>query len=213
MQGTLFDTSSTQPETIHLDNGELLFYPQWLPSAKADLYFSSLLRQVAWEQSIITIAGKQIKIPRLNAWYGDENSHYQYSGADFAPLAWIRPLDVLRAKLHTTLNRGFNSALVNLYRDGNDSVAWHADNERELGQNPVIASISLGQERRFLLKPKNKSLSRSKNHRVELILPHGSLLVMQGATQHYWHHSIPKSAVIKEPRINLTFRNVRPGPN
>ena len=202
MQGTLFDANSTQPETIHLENGELLFYPQWLQGVKADLYFSLLLRQVAWDQSIITIAGKQIKIPRLNAWYGDENSHYRYSGADFAPLAWIRSLDVLRARLRMTLSRSFNSALINLYRDGNDSVAWHADDEPELNKHAFIASLSLGAKRRFLLKRRDGSES------LKLSLESGSLLLMLPPLQQHWLHALPKTRAEIGGRINVTFRNV-----
>ncbi len=204
-------------EQIPLELGRLLYCPNWLQSDLASRYFSHLQRSLVWEQSKIRIAGKEQSIPRLNAWYGDKDAHYQYSGKSFTPLLWVRPLQVLRHRLRNTAaelaeaglpligNADFNSALANFYRDGNDSVAWHADDEPELGVEPVIASISLGGTRDFLLKPKPQSGIESKT--LKLTLEHGSLLWMDGALQQNWLHSIPKRSYA-EPRINLTFRCV-----
>lgn len=153
------------------------------------------------------MGGRSVKIPRLNAWYGEPHARYRYSGKTFQPLPWIRALAALCEHVHRKLSQEnlsthFNSALINLYRDGNDSVAWHADNESELGPNPVIASISLGATRRFVLKKRNSS------EKYQLELEHGSLLLMLPPLQRFWLHSLPKTKVTTSPRINVTFRDI-----
>ncbi len=213
MQQSLFSQSKTKPnvsrqcEFIPLQDGGLYYFPQWLSPALATLYFKRLQNEVDWQQSVIKLAGKQVKIPRLNAWYGDENATYQYSGKQFEPLPWNRSLLVLRQRLQgLELPNGSrlscNSALLNCYRDGNDSVAWHADDEKELGPNPLISSLSVGASRRFLLK------RRDGGERLSLDLEHGSLLVMMPPLQRYWLHSIPKTKRSISTRVNVTFRQV-----
>ncbi len=191
-------------EKIVLPDAELSLYKHWCSIQEAQQLFASLSGSLAWEQSTITLYGKSVKIPRLNAWYGDSGSRYQYSGTSFDPLPWTPLLLGLKERVEHQVGCTFNSVLANLYRDGRDSVSWHADNEPELGLNPVIASLSLGETRQFLLKHRSdKSLGR-----LSLSLTSGSLLVMEGATQHHWLHSVPKSTKVLAPRINLTFRRV-----
>ena len=189
---------------IDLPDSQLFWFPNWLGPAQSQAYFQALQRRVAWEQTAINIAGKLIPIPRLNAWYGDPGASYRYSGVDFQPLPWLRPLNLLRLRLQRLTGMTFNSALINLYRSGRDSVGWHADDEPELGQDPVIASISLGGTRRFVLKHKRDQSIPPK----ELALVNGSLLIMAGRTQHSWRHCVPKTARDVTPRINITFRQV-----
>lgn len=192
------------PQQVPIEDGCLVLFRDWIPPAEALALFSLLRDELAWEQSVIRIAGMQRRIPRLNAWYGDPGASYRYSGTDFDPLAWTVTLAQLRSRLAGELDLEFNSVLANLYRDGNDCVGWHSDDERELGPNPCIASVSLGSERRFVMKHKrDKSIAR-----IELKLPSGSLLVMSGATQHHWIHQLPRTRVPVGPRINLTFRRI-----
>lgn len=201
-------------ERITLDGGELVLINNWLNPAEAESCFSRLRTTAEWEQSKITLAGKQLRIPRLNAWYGDEGKTYTYSGKRFEALPWIKELVRLKSKVQLSIDRiesGFwggtrfevNSALLNLYRDGADSVGWHSDNERELGPRPQIASVSLGETRRFLFKHR-----RNKLNKVELTLRSGSLLLMLGDVQRHWLHSVPKTRKPVGERINITFRQV-----
>lgn len=196
------DLFASTPQQIDLKDGQLSYYPEFLPVTKADELLTKLQGNVAWQQDWITIGGRRVQIPRLNAWYGDSGANYSYSGLQLSPNLWLPELDTLRTELAKLLGETFNSALLNLYRDGNDSVSWHSDDEPELGRNPLIASVSLGQTRTFQLKPK------AGGSKLNLPLQHGSLLVMSGATQHHWQHQIPKQRGVTEPRINLTFRQI-----
>lgn len=137
--------------------------------------------------------------PRLSAWYGD--AAYTYSGKTRQPHAWMPILDALRQRIEIACQARFNSVLLNLYRNGQDSMGLHSDDEPELGPEPLIASLSLGAERRFVLR--HKTLT---DQRHTLTLAHGSLLLMAGRTQHAWKHGLPKAKSVAEPRINLTFR-------
>lgn len=167
----------------------------------ADRLMAALMRDIAWRQDEATVMGRRLPIPRLQAWHGD--GEYVYSGLRLAPERWTPDLLVLKGIAEEIAGESFNSVLINLYRDGRDSVAWHADDEPSLGHNPVIASISLGAVRRFQLKHKVTG------ERIDLDLPHGSCLVMAGTTQHHWRHQIPKTRRPIGPRINLTFRRLR----
>ena len=135
-----------------------------------------------------------------------ENRPYTYAGITLQPLPWNTGLDYLRDQLLQLSGRRFNSVLLNLYRDGQDHISWHTDNEPELGKNPVIASVNFGESRRFLLRRHEKE--RQPLEKIELLLTHGSVLIMQGETQRYWQHSVPKQAKVNQPRINLTFRQI-----
>jgi alkylated DNA repair dioxygenase AlkB len=145
--------------------------------------------------------GRRVLIPRLTAWHGAAG--YVYSGIEMTPAPWNEPLLEIKAVAEAWAGQAFNSVLLNLYRDGRDSVSWHADNEPGLGRDPVIASVSLGAMRRFQMK------HRRREARVALDLRSGSCLVMAGATQHHWLHQVPKTSRPVGPRINLTFRAMR----
>jgi len=208
-QSSLFDDN--QPEVIIASGGDVKLHRHWLSADEADAYFASLLNTIQWQESTIYMHGKSLLIPRLNAWYGDERCHYAYSGIRFSPLPWLPELRQLKTRLELFMavqgcRVEFNSVLANLYRHGQDSVAWHADDEPELGVAPVIASISLGATRRFSLKPKEHVNEQWMLQPVSVDLPHGSLLIMAGATQQHWLHQLPKTRQVGMARINLTFR-------
>ena len=183
--------------------GEVFLHEQALARAAADRLFDALMAATDWRQETATIMGRRMAIPRLTAWHGEES--YFYSGIRLEPLSWNQPLLELRRVAESLSGVRFNSVLLNLYRDGRDSVSWHADNEPGLGRNPVIASVSLGAVRRFQLR------HRQSRERVDLELGHGSCLVMAGATQHHWLHQIPKTTRPVGARINLTFRRMDAG--
>lgn len=201
MSLSLFEGAAFESVNLLPQEGEVYYYPEFLNKEEADKYLEILLANAEWQQDTIHIAGKTLPIPRLQVWYGDEGKTFTYSGIKLTPKPWPADLQVLNQKLKERLNIDFSSVLVNLYRDGNDSVSWHSDDEAGLGINPIIASISLGANRTFKLRHKvDKTLKK------DFKLEHGSLLVMQGETQHKWEHQVPKELEEKSPRINLTFR-------
>lgn len=188
-----------------LPGARLVYRPAWLAAVEADTLFDELQRSLPWSVHRIRLFGRSVDSPRLSAWIGDKDAVYRYSGADFLPHPWTASLSVLRTRLGTELGAPFNSVLANLYRDGQDAMGWHSDDEPELGPQPVIASISLGGVRRFALKHRQQpSLRRA------IELPHGSLLVMAGDTQRCYRHALPRTAKPVAPRINLTFRWIDP---
>ena len=177
----------------------------WLSTAQADRALSELRTEVAWQARAIRLFGREVMQPRLVCWVGDPEASYTYSGVLHEPLPWTPTLAALRARLQTELALPFNSVLCNLYRDGNDSMGMHSDSEPELGTNPVVASLSLGAARRFVLRHK-----RGPAHgKLDLVLGHGALLVMRGTTQHVYRHGLPKLRAPTAERINLTFRWVQ----
>jgi alkylated DNA repair dioxygenase AlkB len=190
-------------ERLPLPDADLLF------SRRADLGrpYDSLLKELIdttdWRQEEITVYGKSYLQPRLSAWHGDLS--YSYSGIRLEPLPWTPTLLDLKARVEALTEHEFNSVLLNYYRDQNDSMGMHCDDERELGPQPAIASLSLGDERTFLLKHKTRKDLKT----VKLALPAGSLLLMRGDTQQYWRHGINKERHPCGPRINLTFRAIR----
>ena len=189
---------------IEAPDAELLFDEAFLP----DDPFDSLRAAIPWTQGAIRMFGRTIPEPRLSCWMGDPGARYRYSGRDLTPLPWAPAVAAIRAAVERAADAPFNSVLANLYRGGDDAMGWHADDEPELGEAPVIASVSLGAARRFCLKHK-----RIKGRRLELSLGGGSLLVMRGATQACWLHSVPRTKRPVGPRINLTFRQIiRPDP-
>lgn len=175
------------------------FTPGWLSQSEADALFEVVQRESAWKQDYIKIQGNTIALPRLTAWHGERG--YRYSGIENVPAPWTPSLQMLRDRLTQETSRVFNNVLCNFYRSGQDSVAWHADDERELGDGPMIASISLGGARKFSFKRKDGTGSR-----IDLTLGHGDLLLMWGATQRDWLHQVPKTKQAVQPRINLTYR-------
>ncbi|MBP9885439.1 MAG: alpha-ketoglutarate-dependent dioxygenase AlkB [Leptospiraceae bacterium] len=194
------DLKSTGKNLLPRD-GELLFYPNFFKEEESDFFFEYLLHNVKWQQDKIWMFQKYVDIPRLNAWYGEANKNYSYSGIPMKPNPWLPQLVEIKNRIETISNVKFTSTLINLYRDGKDSVDWHADDERELGKNPVIGSVSFGETRVFKLRHlKDKSL------KTDVELTHGSFALMRGETQHFWEHKISKTAKQVKPRINLTFR-------
>lgn len=194
------------PRHVHLvlpmKQGQVEYYPNWLSAKHARDLMTYFVEQLTWEQPTIRLYGQERKIPRLQAWYGDPNTQYEYSKLKMEPLPWdARLAKMKQACEQTTLTR-FNSVLANYYRDGNDSMGMHSDNEPELGNEPCIASVSLGQARRFTFK----HIETKETQRIQL--EHGSLLIMRGTTQQFWQHGINKSRTQKGPRLNFTFRNV-----
>ena len=197
MQSSLFNIS----ENLLPSDGEVHFYPSFFSKKESDDLMQSLLENIAWKQEPIKIFGKEIMQPRLTAWYGEPDKSYSYSGITMNPLPWAAELLHIKTKIETISPVIYNSALLNLYRDGKDSMGWHRDNEKELGINPVIGSVNFGATRTFKLRNyTDKKIVKS------IDLTHGSFLLMQGSTQHFWEHQIPKTAKICEPRINITFR-------
>jgi len=181
-------------------DGAVFLYPDALRQADADRLFAELRGGIEWRQEVATLMGRRVAIPRLTAWHGAAG--YVYSGIRMTPAPWTPPLLELKGLAEALAGQAFDSVLLNLYRDGRDSVSWHADNEPGLGRDPVIASLSLGAVRRFQLK------HRRLPERLTLDLPHGSCLIMAGATQHHWLHQLPKTTRPVGPRINLTFRRM-----
>lgn len=190
------------PRVVVAKHGLVTYEPAFLSASEAAVLLRELLAEVRWRQDHLRIHGRQIPFPRLTAWYGDPGAVYSYSGIENRPVAWTPALARLRDRLRAALGTGFNSALLNLYRTGSDSMGWHADDEPELGARPLIASVSLGAARRFELR------SRASGETRRVVLEHGSLLVMSGETQHRWRHQVPKEPTVRAPRVNLTFRTV-----
>ncbi|MCS7077565.1 MAG: alpha-ketoglutarate-dependent dioxygenase AlkB [Bacteroidia bacterium] len=184
-------------------DGEVYYYPSFISLEESKIYYKAILNKVEWEQQTITIFGKTYMCPRLSAWYGDSGTDYIYSNILNKPKAWFVELEELKKKVSLFCNYSFNSVLINWYRNEKDSMGWHSDDEVELGKNPVIASISLGASRVCKFRHRfNKKLKHS------VLLENGSLLVMQGACQHYWQHAVLKQAKPCMGRINLTFRRI-----
>ena len=207
MQPDLFHQSSKLPFIDHdLGDACIREYPRLFAPAYADELLETLLAQIPWRQDSIRMAGKRIPVPRLQCWMGDHGSAYGYSGISLEPVPWQPPITAIRQKIQALGHADFNSVLLNYYRDGRDSVGWHADDESELGANPVIASLSLGAERKFQLRHK-----RDKNRdRYHMLLRNGSVLFMGKTLQNNWLHQLPKETTLHSPRINLTFRQVTP---
>ena len=188
-------------QLLPYDGSAMLHFDVW-ESADSVRLQSQLRDEIRWEQVRVNVFNRMVDQPRLTAWYGDEGKTYSYSGTFLTPMPWTETLATMRETVARISGSMFNSVLANLYRDGNDGVGWHADNERELGTNPVIASVSLGATRRFDLK------HRDTGELVRVDLPDGSLLVMSGETQHKWVHRIAKTKKMCGERINLTFREI-----
>ena len=191
----------TTYDVLPMPDAEVLFYPALFAADESATLLDRLMDTIAWQQQTLLMFGKPVLVPRLVAWYGDADKAYSYSGVTLQPLTWTPDLLTIRQRVETIVETRFNSVLLNLYRDEKDSVGWHSDDERELGVNPVIASVSFGAERVFQFKHKTQP-----DIRHSITLTSGSLLLMRGATQHHWKHSLPKAKQPCGGRINLTFR-------
>jgi alkylated DNA repair dioxygenase AlkB len=190
-----------------LDPRLFAYAPRFLAKPEADRMLERLWRELDWSQKEIRLFGRRLLQPRLVAWYGDPEAVYSYSGLRLEPLPWHPLLLQLRERIQLFSGHRFNSVLANAYRDGRDSMGWHSDDERELGRNPVIASLSLGATRRFLLRPREVEPG-VRRASLALAPGHGSLLLMQGDSQQRFQHALPRSRQAVGLRINLTYRLV-----
>jgi alkylated DNA repair dioxygenase AlkB len=188
---------------IILENAVLEYFDNFYSEEKANILFNHLRSEILWKQDEIKIFGKVHNVPRLQAWYGDKEKSYSYSGIKMEPNKWIDSLSTIKFDVEKLTGYKVNSVLANLYRNGNDSNGWHADDEKELGENPVIASLSLGESRKFKMKHKE-----DKSIKKDILLTNGSLLIMSGETQEKWKHTIAKTKLKVGERINLTFRYI-----
>ena len=195
----MFTTGTVGKRTFDLPDLDLMQYDDFLPKVDADRYYTSLLHNTPWHEYEMPMYDKIVTAPRMIAWYGatDENGS--------TVLSWTPELLEIKEKVQLETGLEFNAVLLNLYRNGNDSVAWHSDKEHKIGQNPNIASVTFGQTRPFRFRHKtDKSVGQ-----LEIPLHHGTLLLMSGTTNTFWEHHIPKSAKLMLPRINLTFRQIK----
>ncbi|MGY8823972.1 MAG: alpha-ketoglutarate-dependent dioxygenase AlkB family protein [Candidatus Latescibacterota bacterium] len=185
-------------------DADILHSPSFLSPTEAEHALVQLRDETAWGQHVIQLFGRPVNAPRLSSWHGDADARYTYSGLQLEPQPWTPLLASLRQRISTELATPLNSALLNYYRDGRDSMGWHSDDETELGDESCIVSLSLGARRRFLLRHK----SRKELDTLEFQLGHGDLLAMRGSTQHYWKHQVPKTQRPVGERINITFRHL-----
>ncbi|MGA9420963.1 MAG: alpha-ketoglutarate-dependent dioxygenase AlkB [Rhodanobacteraceae bacterium] len=188
---------------LQLPGADVRYAAHAFDVAKADQLFAALLQEIAWEQYRLRLFGRRIAAPRLSSWIGDADASYRYSGTRFEPQPWTPTVARLRDDLNARLGALFNSVLANRYRDGRDSMGWHADDEPELGARPLIASLSFGAPRRLRLRT-----CSDRRVALSIELAHGSLLVMAGDTQRLYQHELPKTEARIGERVNLTFRRI-----
>lgn len=205
MQLELFETAPQGQ--LSIPDGEVYYWPGYFSKVQADRWFEYLLSNIQWQQDNIKLFDRWSQIPRLHAWYGESGKETEYSGLRLKPKAWLPELLDIKAQCERKMSEcqmavQYNSVLANLYRNGQDCVGWHSDNESEYGDQPNIASVTLGASRDFDMR---HNVTQEK---FRITLQHGSLLVMAGDTQRNWQHCIPRRATLTEPRINLTFRHV-----
>ncbi len=186
-----------------INNGEFIFEPNFFNVDESKLFLENLKNKILWKQESMNMYGKQINFPRLTSWYGENDKPYSFSGIKLNPNPWSNELIAIKQKIEPVSNTVFNSVLLNLYRDGKDSISWHTDAEKELGKNPIIASVNFGATRKFQLR------HIETKEKLEIDLSNGSLLIMQGELQHFWQHQVPKTNSLISERINLTFRVIK----
>jgi len=196
------DSSEAKTILYDLPDAELALFENFFTNQESKKLHQNLIENIKWRQDKIKIFGKLIDQPRLTAFYGDTNKDYSYSGIVMKPIDWNDDLLFIKNRVEEIAEIQFTSVLLNYYRDGDDSMGWHSDDEKELGQNPIIGSVSFGQSRVFQLRHK----FRKDIKKVDIALTNGSFLLMKGTTQHFWQHQIPKTKRELESRINLTFR-------
>lgn len=199
----LEEGKQSQCQAISLPDAEMVMYPSLFCENESDKIFAELYQTIEWKQEDTYLYGKKVAIPRLTAWYGDQGKAYTYSKIKMEPQPWISILEKIKFQVEKLCEEKFNSVLLNLYRDGKDSIAWHSDDEKELGKNPTIGSLSFGGTRIFMFRHRFK-----RELKFNVQLTHGGFLLMKGTTQHYWQHQIPKTRQPVKPRINLTFRKI-----
>lgn len=198
------DLFASEKTIFNLPNAVLIYIPNFYSEVKANQYYQHFLDTIPWQQDDITVFGKTYPQPRLTALFANNELPYRYSNITMKPNKFTKELLMIKNDVEQIANHNFTSVLLNLYRHGNDSNGWHSDNEKELGNNPVIASVSFGERRKFHFK--HRTL---KNEKHKLLLEHGSLLLMKGEMQRYWLHQISKTKRDIGQRINLTFRTIK----
>jgi alkylated DNA repair dioxygenase AlkB len=203
MQRPLIPSAADGPTRLQLAGADVVYDANAFAPPRADALLAALSREIPWEQHRLNLFGREVASPRLSCWIGDPDATYTYSRTRFEPRAWTPTLASLRDELATRFDLHFNSVLANLYRDGHDSMGWHSDAEPELGDEPVIASLSFGAPRRFRFRSRE-----TRKVAVAIELAHGSLLVMRGGTQRLYQHDLPRCAGCSGVRVNLTFRRI-----
>ena len=208
-QSSLFDNEPDTPtrQTFALGDSEIQYVANAFTAREADRLFQSLLDVIPWRTATLTVAGQKRPLPRLQCWMADQGRSYSYSGLKLSPHPWNPDVLRIKARLEQLCEHSFNSVLLNYYRDGSDSVSWHADDETELGPNPIVASVSLGAQRTLEFKPKFNLTTPKK----QIVLGSGSILIMGKTIQNNWLHQLPKISGTIHPRISLTFRNHQGG--
>lgn len=202
---SLFQSSEGRViEPIAIEDGQLGYLAEFMNPDSQMQMFERLSQTLAWQQDNIKIFGRSVAIPRLQAWYGDKQAQYRYSGILMTPHDWTDELKALQLQISQLCHSPFNSVMANFYRDGLDKMGYHSDNEKELGDEPTIVSFNLGATRKFVLKHQHTG------QKIELLLPGGSLLVMAGKVQQYYKHAVPQQKRVTDGRINLTFRYTHP---
>ena len=197
------DLFDNQQEYHEIDDGAFLHVQEFITKLESDIYFTVLKDKIAWQQEKMKMYGKELPFPRLTAWYGDAGRTYSFSGLTLKPKPWTDSLRELKNRVEVKTDATFNSVLLNRYRDGNDSISWHQDDEKDLGKDPMIASLNFGATRRFQLR------HLQSKEKINMDLKHGSLFVMLGKLNHHWQHQIPKTKKSVGERINLTFRHIK----
>ena len=189
---------------IKANNLSVKYIENFFDFDQSQLYMKHLTNDIKWKREKIRMWGKEIVTKKRIAWYADEGKSYTYSGSTFYPVQWNEVLLEIKKRVEQHIRFQFNSVLLNEYKSGEVGMGWHSDDEKELGIDPIIASLSFGANRDFIFKHKtDKSFEKIKIH-----LKSGSLLIMSGSTQHYWKHSLPKRLKVRDPRVNLTFRKI-----
>ena len=204
--GVSLADSPAGAESLQLTaGGRLDYWSTCFAREDADRLERTLGATCSFSQHRVQIAGRSLPCPRLSAWHGDPGAHYAYSGHTYEPAPWTAALDEVRDRIEACSGHRFNAVLVNYYRNGADSMGWHCDDEPELGPDPVIASVTFGEARRFLLRPK-RAQPGERRASMALALGHGSLLTMDGTVQRHYQHALPKTQRPVGERLNLTFR-------
>jgi len=204
-QTDLFSTDEVIKTTFDLPGADVTLFENFFSTKESNRLYDSLLKNTIWEQDSMTIYGKQVNLPRLTAWYGDTAKTVSYADNNRKMLPWNADLKFIKERVEQEVSIKFTRCLLNYYRDGKDSVDWHQDYEESQRENTVIGSVTFGATRPFQLK----HATRNDLKRISIPLAHGSLLLMQGATQNNWKHKIPKTSKPIQPRINLTFRWIK----
>ncbi len=199
---SLFDLDFDSSKNLLPEGGTVNYFGKLMNKDEADHYFKVLLNEIEWKNDEAVIFGKKIITKRKVAWYADTAFEYTYSNIKKTAIPWTKELLELKNLVEKEVGTAFNSCLLNLYHDGSEGMAWHSDGEKDLKKNGAIGSLSFGAERKFAFKHKETK------EKVEMILEHGSLLVMKGETQSNWLHRLPPTKLIHQPRINLTFRTI-----